>query len=93
MVTVNSRTVFGGVFAAIGLIIFLIVVLIALEVALGMIPALTVSDQSIGSGNQVLFGIVLQTSMFVILIVVAFILMRFGIDLVLHKEKQQPKNS
>jgi hypothetical protein len=87
MAKINSHKIFGGILAAIGLILFLIIVLLSLEIALGLVPALSIGDQSIGSENRVLFGMIMQTSMFIILIAVAYVLMRFGLDLIWRKEK------
>ena len=88
-IELNLRTAFGLAFVVIGLAMLAYVSLMAFQLAIGVIQPLKVSEQPIGYGNEILYGIMLQIGMFGLLVVVAYILMKFGFTLILQKTESK----
>jgi hypothetical protein len=87
-VELNLRTAFGLAFMIIGLIMLLFVAITAFQLATGVITPLKVSvtgAYAFSSNYDVLYGILLQMGMYIIVVVIAYILLRVGLS-IMRKE-------
>jgi len=88
-IELNIRTIFGVAFVVIGLIILAYVSLTAFQLSTGAVTPLNLTSKNppISVEMGTFLGIILQIGMFAILVVVASILLKFGLTLILQREK------
>ncbi len=87
MVPRRTNKTFGGLVSIIGLVILIMIAIFSFQVGLGLMPVPIVGEPSMGAAAQVFFGIMLQTFMFFILIAIGYVLMRFGVNLILSQSE------
>jgi hypothetical protein len=80
VIEVTPRKILGYVLLALGIILWLIVIVTGLLLAIGMIQPIRVPN--LGYGIDVVAGIVLQLGIYAILVGIGFGLAKNGVDLI-----------
>jgi len=82
------KSVLGAVFIVMGLVILGFVSMTAFQLATGVIKPLKIVDEQISSETGIFSGIALQIGLFVILVLIAYILIKLGLTLILREEER-----
>ncbi|HML02985.1 MAG TPA: hypothetical protein VK487_06390 [Candidatus Bathyarchaeia archaeon] len=89
-VELNLRTIFGLIFMVIGLIMLLYIAVTSLQLSTGAVKPLSLNvtgTYAVNSNYNTLYGILLQLGMFLIVVVIAYILLRVGLS-IMRKEEE-----
>ena len=89
-VELNLRTIFGLIFMVIGLSMLLYIAVTSLQLSTGAVKPLSLNvtgTYAVNSNYNTLYGILLQLGMFLIVVVIAYILLRVGLS-IMRKEEE-----
>ena len=89
-VELNLRTIFGLIFMVIGLIMLLYIAVTSLQLSTGAVKPLSLNvtgTYAVNSNYNTLYGILLQLGMFLIVVVIAYVLLRVGLS-IMRKEEE-----
>ena len=81
VIEISPKAVFGYCLFFIGLLLLGYVALNCILLANGTMEPLKVSEERIGYGNEILFGIFLQIGAFAVLVGVSYLLMKMGLQI------------